>query len=90
MAKYSVSLTSSVLVEVEADSPHKAVSVAEAKADRGWRATAVETDADDAGFCGDFQVVAKCEGCSKPILDGDDYRMDDDGIYLCEVCQLNS
>lgn len=34
--------------------------------------------------------IAWCESCSNPILDGDVYACDPDGIYVCRACMDES
>lgn len=34
----------------------------------------------------DVEVYRFCEGCGKPIFEGDDYETDCDGVYLCTSC----
>jgi hypothetical protein len=42
-------------------------------------------DADVQFIDGKF-LVGTCEACDKPILQGDEYIQDDDGIRLCKAC----
>jgi len=30
--------------------------------------------------------IAMCENCGKPILDGDKYHVDEEGVYICIPC----
>jgi hypothetical protein len=32
------------------------------------------------------EFIENCENCGKPIVDGDDFHMDDKGVYLCRPC----
>jgi hypothetical protein len=34
----------------------------------------------------DIACYGRCEGCAKPILEGDKYASDEEGVLLCESC----
>jgi hypothetical protein len=34
----------------------------------------------------DRACYGRCEGCATPILEGDHYASDEEGILLCDVC----
>lgn len=74
MADYQVTLTRTIRIPVSSDiakNPIAAVAVAE-QAYPGYKADAVEHDGDIQG------VIARCEACSAPILEDDEYTCDGD------------
>ncbi len=34
----------------------------------------------------DIACYGRCEGCAKPILEGDNYASDEEGVMLCPDC----
>lgn len=80
MTAYTVHLTRSdaTTITVEASDPHAAVDLAVKQAP-GFRAEYVETPD------GELDVYSRCEACNKPILEGDDYEMQEDAD-LCLTC----
>ena len=32
------------------------------------------------------EFIANCENCGKHLVDGDDFHMDEEGVYLCRPC----
>lgn len=34
--------------------------------------------------------IARCESCQRDLVDGDDYAVDEDGIYVCGECNESS
>jgi hypothetical protein len=34
----------------------------------------------------DIECLGRCEACGVPILDGDDYHCDEDGVFVCVKC----
>lgn len=87
MERYEVTISrSSVIVRVQAFSPHSAVRTALkscAEESGVIRAEAVEVvDSPDQGW----HVVGTCESCEQPILEGENYAADEDGCYACHRC----
>lgn len=35
------------------------------------------------------ECIARCEWCGKPILEGDKYFCDSEGVYLCPSCECS-
>jgi hypothetical protein len=33
--------------------------------------------------------IARCENCGKPLVDGDKYFCDPEGVYLCSSCECS-
>jgi uncharacterized protein with PIN domain len=70
--KYLVMLfADSEIVEVEADSPRKAV-IKELRRQ---------------GHVGEGEIIARCEGCEKLITENDKFTLEPgDNVYVCEKC----
>jgi len=86
MQRYEVTLSrSSLLIRVQAFTPHSAVQTAlQSCDDQGViRAESVEVvDEPDKGW----HVVGTCESCERPILDDEKYGSDEEGCYACHRC----
>jgi len=85
--KYEIELHKNELktVEVFAESPAAALKLAK-ESNPGFKAECVTEilGEDETGKC--FEVVAHCEGCDRPIFDGEKYGRDEEGICICAEC----
>lgn len=82
MAKYTVelSLRDSDSVEVEADSFFDAANRVIKSLPPKWRAEFVSDGETDK------EVFGPCESCGLPLIEGDDYVWDEDGIRWHKQC----
>jgi hypothetical protein len=98
--RYSVSLRAVVTreVEIEAESPEEAVSIATTRHGCETRLVhmrAEGVDEADEGSDASWEVMGFCEACRKALLVNDDdsggvYAGDEDGngVYLCRPCAI--
>ena len=71
---------------VEAESPHEAVKLALAEERDGLKPTQVaELEADGEHGEG-WTVDGACEGCARPLLEGDETWSDEEGVTVGECC----
>lgn len=72
-------------VEVFAEDPAAALKLAK-ESNPGFRAECATEilGEDETGKC--FEVVAHCEGCDRPIFDGEKYGSDEEGVCICADC----
>jgi hypothetical protein len=72
-------------VEVFAESPAAALKLAK-ESNPGFKAECATEllGEDETGKC--FEVVAHCEGCERPIFDGEKYGSDEEGVSICADC----
>ncbi len=69
-------ITTTTTLSISGDSEAIVASRAQRHRPDGFRLTAV----------GERDVIDICEGCGNPILDGEDYKADDDGVRVHTVC----
>lgn len=85
--KYEVSLTKTDrrVHPLHADSPDEAFKIAKAF-NRGFAVQTIVQVDDDGEAVAEWELLAVCEGCEKPIFTQDDYHSDSEGVPLCGDC----
>jgi hypothetical protein len=68
-------------VEAEGETLAEAVKAWRAKAGGGYPDEWYDSEKDVDG-----SIIAGCEGCERPILEGERYGWGDDGCYTCPDC----